>query len=95
MDNNNNKMMTNNNQNVPNHQQQQDRILMLKHDQLINYIINNKHLVHPNIDLDRMDTNEIILFDKYESIIQLNKDKKNNNIFYSIKTILILMIPNQ
>ena len=81
--NDNNTMITNNNNNQKDSiNQNEDRINMLKHNQRINY----KHLIHPNIDFDRINIRKLILFDKYESLIQLNKDNNDNNIFYSIKT---------
>lgn len=64
------------------------------HKQRLNFIINNKYLVHPDINIDRLNSNELILFDKYESLLQLNEDNSNNNIFYSIKSNLTFNDPH-
>ena len=79
---------SNSNMNANNNQQHHN------HKQRINFIINNKYLIHPDIDIDRMDTNHLILFDKYESLLQLNKNNENNNIFYSIRSDLYFNDPN-
>ena len=64
------------------------------HHQRVEYIINYKNLVNDEIALDRLNTNQLVLFDPNMSVIQLESNKQDHMVSFKLKSNLIFKDPN-